>query len=146
MEGVPRSFEQARERRIAMRRALTGLEEAVASAAASEDWRLEVGTGLSDLRAAFTAHAEEVEGHDGILADIVEDAPRLANTVSLLEREHTEIARLIDEVVDRLASGSADDVRAAATELMRTVVLHRQRGSDLIYEAYSTDIGGQSGS
>ena len=41
---------------------------------------------------------------------------------------------------------SADAVaarREAATELVGRIVRHRQRGADLIYEAYEVDIGGQ---
>ena len=32
--------------------------------------------------------------------------------------------------------------REAATRLLDRLVRHRQRGSDLIYEAYAVDIGG----
>ena len=32
--------------------------------------------------------------------------------------------------------------REAATELVGRIVRHRQRGADLIYEAYEVDIGG----
>jgi hypothetical protein len=33
-------------------------------------------------------------------------------------------------------------VREDATRLMGHVIKHRQRGADLVYEAYATDIGG----
>jgi hypothetical protein len=37
-----------------------------------------------------------------------------------------------------------DDVREAATALLGRLVRHRQRGSDLVFEAYEFDIGGET--
>jgi hypothetical protein len=36
----------------------------------------------------------------------------------------------------------AEAVRKQGTNLLGRLVRHRQRGADLIYEAYQTDIGG----
>jgi hypothetical protein len=49
-------------------------------------------------------------------------------------------------LAESLSGAEPDAIRERANELMRELVLHRQRGSDLVYEAYATDIGGQSGS
>jgi hypothetical protein len=37
-----------------------------------------------------------------------------------------------------------DTVRDRGTALLGQLVRHRQRGSDLIYEAYSAEIGGET--
>jgi hypothetical protein len=36
-----------------------------------------------------------------------------------------------------------DEVRERGTTLIAALVRHRQRGSDLMYEGYSVDMGGQ---
>ena len=37
-----------------------------------------------------------------------------------------------------------DGVRRLGTALLGLLVRHRQRGSDLVYEAYELDIGGET--
>ncbi len=128
-----------------MRDALARLEDELASPSASKEWRVDVGAALAGLRAAFAAHIEAVESDEGLLADIAEDVPRLTNVVELLERDHVEISQKIDDLVDSLGTVEIASIREQSLDLMRAVVLHRQRGSDLVYEAYATDIGGQSG-
>ena len=42
------------------------------------------------------------------------------------------------------AGGTEDveQVRALGTSLLGRIVRHRQRGADLVYEAYEVDVGG----
>jgi hypothetical protein len=42
------------------------------------------------------------------------------------------------------ANPDVDTVRDLGTALLARLVRHRQRGSDLIYEAYTADIGGET--
>ncbi len=130
---------------MAIRDSLSELEDRLAAAAASAGWRNDVISGYRQLREAFLAHVAEVEGNDGILADLIETAPRVANMVALLEREHVTITERMDDLLERIPSISPDEIREQSLELMRSLVLHRQRGSDLVYEAYATDLGGQGG-
>jgi hypothetical protein len=146
MEQEPRSFAQARRQRMAIRDSLSELEDRLAAAAASTGWHDDVIAAYRQLREAFQAHVTEVEGSDGILADLVEAAPRVANTVALLQAEHVTITERIDALIEKIPTHPPEGVREESLELMRALVLHRQRGSDLVYEAYSTDLGGQSGS
>jgi hypothetical protein len=131
---------------MAIRDSLSELEDRLAAAAASAGWRDDVISAYQQLRDAFLAHVEEVEGPDGILVDLVEAAPRVANTVALLEAEHVTITERMDALIDKVPTHPPAEIREESLELMRALVLHRQRGSDLVYEAYSTDLGGQSGS
>lgn len=129
-----------------MQDALATLEDRLASPSASPDWRTEVGKALSALSASFVDHVAEVEAEEGLLAAVVEDVPRLAPAVDRLQREHGEITNTILALAGVLEAADVDSIRESGLELMRAVVVHRQRGSDLVYEAYATDIGGQSGS
>ena len=55
-------------------------------------------------------------------------------------KEHLEaLLALVD------GSGGTEDVeqvRALGTSLLGRIVRHRQRGADLVYEAYEVDVGG----
>ena len=53
-----------------------------------------------------------------------------------------EIAALVADSEPPVAETDVDDLRERATGLLGHLVRHRQRGADLIYEAYQTDIGG----
>jgi len=54
-------------------------------------------------------------------------------------------AQNVSEVFARGDSmrSDVDEVRERGTALISALVRHRQRGSDLMYEGYSVDIGGQ---
>jgi FAD/FMN-containing dehydrogenase len=100
---------------------------------------------LDPLRAAFAEHRAATEGTDGIYAEVVYDAPRLANTVHGLVAEHAALdsamaalARRADEV-----SADAEALRRHAYKVLDELSRHRQHDADLVYEAYATDIGGE---
>lgn len=100
---------------------------------------------LHTLGEAFQRHAEQSEGPDGLLNQIVDTAPRLANAVHQIIDEHqhllAEIARLETEAIDTAGDPQqVQPVREQALSLLRSVAAHRQRGADLIYESYSVDI------
>ena len=75
-------------------------------------------------------------------------APRLSHAVGHLTREHCEIVRLVDSMLARLDRvDSTMDVgrtRDLGLALLDRLNRHRQRGSDLLFEAYLGDIGGES--
>ena len=86
-------------------------------------------------------------GPDGLYVDILETAPRLSGAVARLTKEHAEISDLVDDLLARqatLASEDVDQVRGLGTSLLGLLVSHRQRGSDLVYEAYEFDVGGET--
>ena len=63
-----------------------------------------------------------------------------------LTREHTEIGGLLEGLLGVTASTEydVDRVRSLGTELLGRLVGHRQRGSDLVFQAYEFDIGGET--
>lgn len=144
------AVDQARSARADLRAALVTLEDAAAAPAPRrlEAWVMTVHDALVDLGAAFERHIAVTEGPDGLLERIKNEAPRLAAPVSALVDEHQQLRDRISETVDlarqaadRTDPGAADQVRQAVTDLMGTIVYHRQAGSDLVYEAYEVDIG-----
>jgi hypothetical protein len=140
------AFERSREKRRGVRQASADLEEALARPASQDAKGWSAGTAdcLALLAAAFEMHAHQSEGPDGLLAEIIEVSPRCAPAVEQVKRDHRDIltelrqlegtARRCDDV------SQIKDVREHALGLVQAIARHRQRGADLIYEAYSVDI------
>ena len=140
---LPVQFENAQKRRLALRDALTTLEQALAMASSSPAWRSTVTRALVEVRTEIEAHVDEVEARDGLLPQLVSDAPRLSNLVRILERDHRRLLDSCDEIISVASGADAAEIRSMARELMGDLVDHRQQGADLVYAAYSEDIGGQ---
>jgi hypothetical protein len=136
----------ARRHRTTLLRAIHSFDLALLVPAADPDWRESVSTRLHALRVAFTEHIMLTEGSDGLYAELLDHAPRLARTVYLLTREHTAIAATMSHLQCCIDSPelSIEELRDWASGLIRELARHRQRGADLVYEAYVTDIGGET--
>jgi hypothetical protein len=131
--------------------ALVHLEMAISSPAAGRipEWTAHVVKELTGVRDAFDQHVIVTEKPGGLYEEIITRAPRLDGTVTRLKEEHPDITARIDQVLERLDSvkiGSEDwPLDTARDDLQRfigTVIRHRQRGADLVWEAYNVDIGG----
>ncbi len=143
MEEGGASFESARERRAAMRETLARLEDALARPVAADDWRPVVADRLQDLQRSLDAHTTEVEGPDGILADLMQTAPRLAVGVDQMRADHIRLAGSLTTLLGAAQQLEPRDLRERSLELLADFVRHRQDGADLVYEAFNADIGGQ---
>ena len=113
------------------------------------EWAERVVESLRRLRAAFAEHIMVTEGPDGLYQDILGSTPRLACAVGRLHGEHVEMSAILDALVGEAATvdGSPERVmglRERAYRLLGQLVRHRQRGADLVFEAYETDIGGET--
>ena len=121
-------------------------------------WRTQLSERLSTLRRAFAEHVGLTEGPDGLYHELLDQAPRLASGVDGLVREHRELLQAMEGLSARVEAGDGavvpeppvvrpeeiDQVRGWASELLRELHEHRQRGADLVYEAYGTDLGGET--
>ncbi|GAB2481987.1 hypothetical protein [Jatrophihabitans fulvus] len=141
-------LEAVRLRRAELRGTLNYLEITLAAPAYGRSvvWGENVHDALVILAGDFAAHVEVTEGADGLhLAILVADA-RLANAVDRLTAEHVELAAEIAGLVaasdEPCTEERVGELREAATRLLGHLIRHRQRGADLVYEAYQTDIGG----
>jgi hypothetical protein len=141
-----------RRRRADLRDSISALEDALAAPAPGRPsaWAERVHVALVELSADFREHIDITESPTGLYRGLLTTAPRLSNAVARLTREHAEIADLVN---DLLARGSGrdgtdgtdvDPVRDLGMALLGKLVRHRQRGSDLVYEAYAVDVGGET--
>jgi hypothetical protein len=150
-EATTSALEAAKGQRLSLRRAIAGLEEALAASEDPDGLRAlpeRLAPALERLQEVFAAHVEVTEAPGGLYQEILENAPRLANRVTRFRREHVEITEGIRR--DLAACATAGDSEAAqalrdhGVRLFADLVRHRKRGLDLVYEAYHVDIGGES--
>jgi len=142
-------LEELRRRRVDLRESMGVLEQALAAPAPGRPgaWAAHVHGALEELSADFREHIEITEGPSGLYRGLLTTAPRLSNAVARLAREHTQIHDLVDDLLDRTSRpdvGDVDSLRDLGMALLTSLVRHRQRGSDLVYEAYTVDIGGET--
>jgi hypothetical protein len=153
-EASTSALEAAKGQRLSLRRAIAGLEEALAAPDDQDGLGGQDGPpgrlapALERLQEVFAAHVEVTEAPGGLYQEILENAPRLANRVTRFRREHTEITEGIDRGLAECATATDPDavqaLRDHAVRLFADLVRHRKRGLDLVYEAYHVDIGGES--
>lgn len=119
------------------------LEDAAAApvAGSGEAWRVVLDGGLAEVRAAWERHVESTEAADGLFEQIRTDAPQLAPRIQQLRKEHEDLHIALDVAAGDPAQ-DADGLREQVIDLVAKIVRHRQHGADVIYEAYSVDVGG----
>jgi hypothetical protein len=142
---------EARKRRQTLHDAIVQLEMAISSPAAGrvDGWSGQVTKDMVGVRDAFDQHIIVTEKPGGLYEEIMEGAPRLAGTVKRLQDEHPAIEASVAKLLGRLEAGEVDTdawpldrARDDLQRLIGSVVRHRQKGADLVWEAYNVDIGG----
>ena len=143
------ALDEARTRRFALGDAADLVEDLIARPGSDPRWTLRVADAVQGLDRAVRAHVEEVEADDGLLPQVRRESPRLANGVERMVHEHVTITTELDEVAELVRSCAGDcgaelveQVREAVGDVLRSISRHRQKGADLVYEAYNVDIGG----
>ncbi|MCK0110759.1 hemerythrin domain-containing protein [Ornithinimicrobium sp. F0845] len=141
-------LKQVRAHRAELRDSVRQVEDALSSPIAQGSaWRTRVAVALAELSRDFEDHIHLTERPGGVYDSARSAAPRLAATAERLVSEHVGLNRAIAECLEAYTEGPDDadlaTLRERATTLVGQLVRHRQRGGDLVYEAYDVDIGGQ---
>jgi hypothetical protein len=152
-------LDEVRRRRDDLRRSIAEVEHALARPAPGRSvrWGIRVAESLAGLSEEVDAHVAVTEGPHGLYQEILDTAPRLANAVKRLRDEHRvicdDLARAALHLEDELRAGEqewyaadqwVDEVRVQVTALLGRLGRHRQRGADLVYEAFEVDVGGET--
>ncbi|TAK70004.1 MAG: hypothetical protein EPO13_03210 [Actinomycetota bacterium] len=144
-----RPLELMRQQRIGLKQGMSGLESALAQPAPGRlsAWADGARTASATLRTAFEVHVEVNEAPDSFQHSVVVHAPHLLGKLQRLEREHVRLRRDLDEL-DRVLQQVEDDdqlaeARERGNQLLLALVHHRQRGADLVWEAFAVDVGGE---
>jgi hypothetical protein len=133
-------LEELRRHRAELRESISVLEDALAAPATADQarWAQRVHVALVEVPGDFHQHIDIAEGPNGLYYDLLKTSPRLSDAVATLTREHELIRTAPDAIED------AARVRGLGTALLGRLIQHRQRGSDLLFEAYEFDIGGET--
>ena len=165
-EAEAQHLKEVRRRRAELLESITALEQALAAPGRQEQWAERVSEALSELSGEFHDHVVLMEGPSGLNVRLTRRFPRLAHEVDGLTKEHATLTGLIRELStlvgqargsmelgestqrhestpDESTPGGWDEVRERGNKLLGALTRHRQRGADLVYEAYSVDIGGR---
>ncbi|HZC71729.1 MAG TPA: hypothetical protein VE442_13640 [Jatrophihabitans sp.] len=143
-------LDRLRRRRAELLESMRAVEQALAAPAPGREahWAERVRVALIELAGDFRSHIDVTEGRDGLYGELLGTAPRLQGAVARLTREH---ALIKDQIEDLIASAGAPDInegvdhlRELGTALLARLLRHRQHGSDLVFEAYQADIGGET--
>src|SRR4051812_47239240 len=131
-----------------IRDAVLDLEAAVAAPAQGPGWVSGVGAGLRRLADDLAGHAAAEDGPGGLYRRVLSDAPRLAGEVRRLRGEIDEISGFVTWLLAVVAGGPGAqgvdwrlDVREDVNVIIGKLIRRRQSDADLIYEAYSVDVG-----
>jgi hypothetical protein len=140
-------LERVRAHRAELRDSVAAVDEALASPIARGGaWRERVRAALAELSHDFRDHIALTEGPGGLYDRVGAGDPRLGGKVQRLTREHVRYREDIDAYLAVLEHGgtTADlpAFREELTGLMGQLVRHRQKGADLVWEAYDVDLGG----
>lgn len=140
-------LERVRAHRAELRDSVAAVDEALASPIARGGaWRERVRAALAELAHDFEDHIDLTERQGGLYDSVRRGAPRLSGPVNRLTGEHQQYREAIHGYLAVLEhGGTVADLpafREEVTTLMGQLVRHRQKGADLVYEAYSVDLGG----
>lgn len=140
-------LERVRSHRAELGESMAALDAALAlPIGLGPTWRRRVRAALTELAHDLRDHVALTEGDGGLYDDIRRSAPRLSHKVDQQLEDHrvvlAEVERLLGERDEGLEGDAVGAHREAATRLVGLLVRHRQRGSDLVWEAYDLDLGG----
>jgi hypothetical protein len=143
-------LEAVRQRRTTLRVSMEHLKEASAAATADPTDRscAAILGAAQELQTCLARHVEATEGPDGFHRDMLTAAPRLAHDVEILVREHSQLAIMVADIVSRsgqeCTADNIDAIHRVGRRLFPAITGHLQHGSDLIYEAFESDLGGET--
>jgi hypothetical protein len=113
-------------------------------------WGQQLGDAAAGLCRAILDHQEASEAPGGTLEQMSREAPELEMRIRRQKVDHavllSEAANLEAVIRAQLADGYANvrELRDRATYLLDRVRMHIAEANDLIYDAWFSDIGGES--
>ena len=133
----------------ALRAARQSLDDALTGPSDRAAWGAEVAAALGALHDVLVRHQRASEAPGGTLEQMVDAKPGLQSKVRALRLEHPlliEDARELTSDVEaavRAATLDPERVRWKAGALQDAVRRHVARGTDLLYEAFHREEGGE---
>ena len=139
-------LEKVKERRSELGESMVALQAVLDEPPGDpEHWLQQARAAAAEVRTDLAEHIEVTEASGGLYDSLRAEAARLAGPLRKLQAEHPELIALADELIAVLERPTAADrlsAPAQVKELLRRLSHHRQRGADLVFEAYEVDVGG----
>jgi hypothetical protein len=122
--------------------AMRGLEASAARATGQDDWADGVRDVLTVLDSALQSHVAEIEGPNGLFAEVIDRAPQLKPDVDMLRLEHRDLVTGCRNALEAVGSAEVDAraVRRKVLSILGRLTIHRQRGAELLFDAYNVDL------
>lgn len=95
---------------------------------------------LHDLSEAYNDHVDDAEAPGGFFVDLTEADPRLEVEVAVLRQDHTALATRFQGLLG--TDPDQDSILSDTAELLLDLEAHESLGADLMYRAFSEDLGG----
>jgi hypothetical protein len=146
---APSRFETSKADRSRSLDAILLLELHAGSAAPGrqEEWLEGIKGALETLRTALSEQADNSLGVDSLLSTIGTEQPHLCHKIDQLRRRYQVVTEQIDALNMELCSVAEPeavdfaDLRQTLDLIATELRYQRARESDLVYEAYSLDLG-----
>ena len=139
-------LDKVKQRRSELGQSMAELQEVIDEPVGdAEHWRDVARAAAADVRRDLDEHIAVTEANGGLYDSLRAEAARLAGPLRHLQGEHPDLVALADEliaVLDRPAAAARADAPELVKKLLRRLSHHRQRGADLVFEAYQVDVGG----
>lgn len=137
----PETHQGIVDRRQDLYDAMQRLESSVARASGQDDWAVVVGHALKVMLDALQRHVIETEADDGLLAEVVDRAPNLAPDVATFRKDHDDLLHSCRAASELVTNRSAPaEIRRKVLSLLGRLAIHRQRGAELLFDAYNVDL------
>jgi|SRR4051794_21337651 hypothetical protein len=130
---------------VGLSESIQAFTQVLRTPAPESGWRRQLRGRLDPLREAFAEYRAATEGADGLYAQVVSEAPRLAHAVDGLVAEHGAVDQAMTSLARQAAEIDADaeTLRRGALDVLSGLSRHRQHVADVVYTAYAVDIGGE---
>jgi transposase len=112
-----------------------------------QEWLASIHGALEILRGALTEQADNSLGADSLLSTIGTEQPHMCPKIDQLRRRYQAVSQQIDELNAELRAVAEPeaidiaDIRQTLDAIATELRYQRARESDLVYEAYSLDLG-----
>ena len=141
------NFDRVRRDRARSLESLHAVEKHAGAAgpARPNEWRDDLLAVLDDLASSLHDQYERSSSEEGLLPQILEEAPHLQPSVDELRERQTSLIGEIDDLRRSLAhltrTPDVDSVRSRVAEMTAEIRELRAWETDLVYDAYAVDIG-----
>lgn len=105
-------------------------------------WREAAVAAVTGAGDTWERHVVGTEAPEGILAEVLQQEPRLAHLVDTLRAEHGDVRALLDEVGATLPTDEPAQVQRSVQAVADRLARHHELGAELIHSAYAVDLGG----